>query len=367
MIYDAMSLEESKAVLDELLAEFPFADDGRSKAVQVAAMLSLFGLRMLSRRAQVPMFVYTSNSQRSGKTLLAKTAIIPTMGSAAAQTLNGEDEELRKVLDAVVRDGVPYLLLDNLKRKITSPALEAFCTSASWSGRVLGSSRTFLLEKQTVVFVTANHAQVSPDIAGRALFVDLWIPDADPQARTVKRVIDDAYLARLDVRQKVLSALWGLVRNWDAAGRPRPERSLAGFEEWARVIGGVVVAAGYQDPLSRPQMDVAGDPDAIDMAELVKLLASQVQPDEGFDFGRIVEECLAANLFEHAVEGKWVQPKEEPKWFDQTARSKSRMGKLFTSYDGRVFRFDDGTSIRFGRRGRNRSRRYRVELEVTGG
>lgn len=366
MTYDAMTLDESKAVLDELLGEFPFADDGRSKAVQVAAMLSLFGMQLLSRRAQTPMFVYTSNSQRSGKTLLAKTAIIPTMGAAAAQTLSGEDEELRKVLDAVVRDGTPYLLLDNLKRKITSPALEAFCTSASWSGRVLGSSRTFLLEKQTVLFVTANHAQVSTDIAGRALFVDLWIPDADPQSRKVKRVMDDAHLARPDVRQRVLSALWGLVRNWDAAGRPRPERSLAGFEEWARVIGGVVVAAGYHDPLAQPKMDVAGDPDALDMSEMVRLLSERDQPEEGFDFAAIVEVCLDAHLFEHAIEGKWVTPKEDPRWYDQSPKSKSRMGKLFTSYDGRVFRYDDGTAIRFGRRGRNRSRRYRVELEVTG-
>jgi hypothetical protein len=366
MIYDTMTREESCGVLDELLAEFPFADEGRSKSVQIAAMLSLFCLQMLSRKAQVPMFVYTSNSQRSGKTLLAKTAIIPVMGAAAAQTLSGEDEELRKVLDAVVRDGSPYLLLDNLKRRITSDALEAFCTSASWSGRVLGSSRTFVMEKQTVIFLTANHAQVSTDIAGRALFVDLWIPEADPQSRMVKRVMDDAYLARPDVRQRALSALWGLVRHWDAAGRPQGPSRLAGYEEWSRMVGGIVTAAGYADPLTRPEMDTAGDPDAENMQELARLLSEMDQPEAGFEFHKIIEVCQEKNLFEHIIEGKWFRPSDEPPYYEPSAKCKSRMGKLMTSYDGRMFRYKDGTAITFGKRGRNRQRRYRVHMEVTG-
>jgi hypothetical protein len=189
MIYDQMTVEQSKEVLDELLGEFPFVD-GRSKSVQVAAMLSLFGLNLLSRQAQVPMFVYTANAPRAGKTLLLKTVVIPVMGTAAVQTLSGEEEELRKVLDSVVREGSPYLALDNLKRRVNSPALEAFTTSATWSGRVLGQTGMFELAKQTVVLVTANHAQVSTDIAGRALFVDLWVAEADPQAREIRRVME---------------------------------------------------------------------------------------------------------------------------------------------------------------------------------
>jgi hypothetical protein len=222
------------------------------------------------------------------------------------------------------------------------------------------------MEKQTVIFLTANHAQVSTDIAGRALFVDLWIPEADPQSRVVKRVMDDAYLARPDVRQRVLSALWGLVRHWDASGRPQGPSRLAGYEEWSRMVGGIVTAAGYADPLTRPEMDTAGDPDAESMQELARILSDKDQPEDGFEFHRIIEVCQDKNLFEGIIEGKWVRPSEEEPFYDPSPKCKSRMGRLLTSYNGRVFRYKDGTAIKFGKRGKNRSRRYRVEMDVTG-
>lgn len=365
MIYDEMSLDEAREVLDELLGEFPFVDS-RSKAVQVAAMLSLFGLNLLSRQAQVPMFVYTANAPRAGKTLLLKTVVIPVMGAAAVQTLSGEEEELRKVLDSVVREGSPYLALDNLKRRVNSPALEAFTTSATWSGRVLGQTGMFEMQKQTVVLVTANHAQVSTDIAGRALFVDLWVAEADPQAREIKRTMDDAYLSRPDVRQRVLSALWGLIRHWNAQGQPGGTRRLAGFEEWGRTIGGIVLASGYGDPLAEPELVNAGDSDTQDMQSLVKLLADKDQPEEGFEFSALVDICLENSLFEPLLEGKWVRPGGGEKEFELSAKGRSRFGKLLIGYEGRVFRFKDGSAIRFGKRGRNHARRYRVEEEVAG-
>jgi len=365
MIYDEMTLEQSRDILDELLGEFPFVD-GRSKAVQVAAMLSLFGLNLLSRQAQVPMFVYTANTSRAGKTLLLKTVVVPVMGTAAVQTLSGEEEELRKVLDSVVREGSPYLALDNLKRRVNSPALEAFTTSATWSGRVLGQTGMFEMAKQTVVLVTANHAQVSTDIAGRALFVDLWVAEADPQAREIRRVMDDAYLSRPDVRQRILSAMWGLIRHWDAQGQPAGTRRLAGFEEWGRVIGGIVLASGYGDPLAAPELVNAGDPDAQDMQTLVKLLADKDQPEEGFEFSVVVDVCLASGLFEGLLDGKWVRPGGGDKEFELSPKGRARFGKLLIGYEGRVFRFKDGSAIRFGKRGRNHARRYRVEEEVTG-
>jgi hypothetical protein len=365
MVYDEITLEQSKAVLDELLGEFPFVD-GRSKAVQVSAMLSLFGLNLLTKSAQVPMFLYTANAPRAGKTLLMKTVIVPVMGMAAVQTLSGEEEELRKVLDTVVRGGVPYLALDNLKRRVSSPALEAFATSAAWGGRIMGVQEDFVMPKQTIVLITANHAQVSTDISGRALFVDLWVAEADPQAREIKRTMDDSYLARPDVRQRILSALWGLIRHWDAQGQPAGPRRLAGFEEWSRTIGGIVLAAGYGDPLAEPELVNAGDPDAQDMQSLVKLLADKDQPEEGFDFSALVDVCLENSLFEGLLDGKWVRPGGGDKEFELSPKGRSRFGKLLIGYEGRVFRWKDGSAIRFGKRGRNHARRYRVEEEVAG-
>jgi len=369
MKYDLMNIEQSREVIDELLAEFPFADRelGRSKAVQVAAMLSLFCQKLLPPKAQTPIFLYTANSPRSGKTLLAKMAVIPLCGSCQLQTLGNDEEELRKLLDSTAMDGAPYLFIDNVRRKITSAALEAFATSGTWSGRVLGKTGTFSREKQTIVFITANQAKISTDLSGRALFVDLWMSEADPQRRKVLRVIDDAYLSRPDIRKRILSALWGLVRHWEEMGRPKSEFRLGGFEAWCEIVAGIVVAGGFGDPVRPAELDIAGDPDSQDMREMVRLLAEEeVQPEDGFGFHYLVNMCVDKGLFEDIIEGKWMRPKDEPDYYELTAKAKSRFGKLLTGYDGRVFRFEDGTAIRFGKRGKNRARRYEVALEVTG-
>ena len=52
-----------------LLSEFPFADDGRSKAVAVSAIIGLFGAQ-LRFRSQRPVFIYLGNAEGAGKTLL---------------------------------------------------------------------------------------------------------------------------------------------------------------------------------------------------------------------------------------------------------------------------------------------------------
>src|SRR5437016_638211 len=109
---DKLSLEDAVTYLRVLLHEFPFSDwytdpdeyslgpQSRSQAVQVAAMMSQFARGLVPRASRGLGFIYTSNSQRSGKTLLMKLAIIPVNGQMATQTWNSKEEELRKVIDA---------------------------------------------------------------------------------------------------------------------------------------------------------------------------------------------------------------------------------------------------------------------------
>src|SRR5438093_4455283 len=108
---DKLSLEDAVTYLRKLYDEFPFADwredsaalkQSRSQDVQIAAMFSQFGVGLIPKDAQRLGFIYNANSQRSGKTLLAKMAIVPTNGMMATQSWNPKEEELRKVLDAEV-------------------------------------------------------------------------------------------------------------------------------------------------------------------------------------------------------------------------------------------------------------------------
>jgi hypothetical protein len=366
MTFDTVPLLMATKFLRDLLSEFPFSDDGgRSLSVQVAAMVSRFAFTLLPKSAQIPYFCWNANSSRSGKSLLIKIVEIPVAGYCKMQTLPEEKDEVAKVLDSAVLSGYPSLIFDNVKHKIEGSALEQFATSSVHAGRRLGGNKGFEIRKQMVVLFSSNQAEISPDVAGRMLFVDLFNLEADPQAREIKKPIGDEYLERPEVRQSILSALWSLVHAWDAAGRPVVSGRLVGFEDWSRVIGGIVEHAGFGSPLRRPEKDDFGDPEGIDMKMLVEKLAAGYFRDaiefkcrEGISFNDLIWICRNEHLFEEGIAGKLDKDTRE---FEIYAKSRSHMGKLFAAYNGRVFRFDSALgSVKFERVGNRNARLYKV-------
>ena len=94
-----------------------------------AAMLTLFTFNLIHRAAPRPGFLYTANAEGSGKTLLARTAIIPRCGMAPVSPLPQTEEELEKRILSSALAGAPVLFLDNGKRHVSSGALESALTA----------------------------------------------------------------------------------------------------------------------------------------------------------------------------------------------------------------------------------------------
>jgi hypothetical protein len=155
------------------------------------------------------------------------------------------------------------------------------------------------------------------------LFVELFMENERAEDRKFKRVLDDAAL--LALRPHILAALWALVREWDAAGRPKPSRTHTAFPRWAEIIGGIVEHAGYGCPLATAEIPSAADVDGADMRELVKVLAGA----EALKFDELV--CLAREngLFERIIGSDDGELKPS---------DKSTFGKLLKRYDRRMFR-----------------------------
>jgi hypothetical protein len=100
-----MSADQARAVVEDVLAEFPFAPDvGRSRSVAVAAMVTVFAAGLLPRGATRPVFVYQGNAEGCGKTTLAQLAGIP-YGAVAVDTAPESEEEWQKKLLAGVIGG----------------------------------------------------------------------------------------------------------------------------------------------------------------------------------------------------------------------------------------------------------------------
>lgn len=338
-----LSLEEARTVIENLLREFSFNDNGRSKAVVVAAMLTVFGIGLLPPLALPPAFIYLANREGAGKTLLAKVCTVPVLGYAPTAAWPKADEEMDKRLLAAVMGGLPVLILDNVRNHISSGPLELFLTNSHFKGRILGQSKEFVGRKSTVVFLTGNGATVSPDMRRRALFAELFLGVERAEDRTFKMRLEAPLLLR--GRARILSALWSLIRSWDQAGRPKPSRINSGFSDWSEVFGGIVEHAGFGCALETPEIEGAADTDLADMRALVERIGKG-QHQRSVDFAQLVAEAQEAGLFTRLL------PEEgEP---DRSARS--ALSKVLT----RFHKCTLGT-YQFAVDGKGHQRRFRIE------
>jgi hypothetical protein len=351
---DGMSFEDGVKYLRELLDEFPFSDwrelsdgtkESRSQAVHLSAMFNQFAPLLISRDSGRMGFLYNSNSQRSGKSLLMKMAIIPVNGRMASQSWS-RDEELKKTIDAESLRASRYLAFDNVRphTHVASQVLEGFMTSASHTGRLLGYTQMFEAPNTATVFISGNDLTVSTDLKWRMLECSLFVEEADVQSRKVKEPIDESWLREMKNRRNILNALSAIIRAWADAGQPEAKDNIRlGYEPWCRVFGGLTKFSGFGDPLAPPE-DFDGEQDidteTANMRSLIMVLADPIlsgdSKREEFNFQQIVNAAHNNELFDWLLDGKDVEQHEAGSLvrtdYVLKSDSKSKVGKLLKRY-----------------------------------
>lgn len=371
---DDWTLEAGVCFLRDFLSEFPFVDE-RSLAVHITAMVAMYGASLQPMNAKRLNFVYDANNVGAGKGLLAQTALVGPCGPVNIQSIPDSKEEFKKILDTEALNGSAYIFLDEIERRLVNRTLNSFMTANIWTGRLMNSQKKFAVPQTSIVFMTGNNVEMSGDLARRCLVCRLYVSEADAQSRPIRNVIDEVYLAKSDVRSDILAAMWALVRTWDKAGRPVPATVFRGFEIFSNIFGGIVQEAGFGNPMQSTAAEV--DPDYADMLAVVTAMAATHTKE--FEFHEIIEICRELNAFEWHLEGKISKVKDkvtkrdefgddvtsevERDRFELSAANKSWFGKLFSvQYGGTIFVLSDGSRVRFGKRGKNRQRRYTLEL-----
>ena len=341
----AMPFTEAKAEIETLLAEFPWADDGgRSKAVAIAAMLTTFAGGLMPNKATKPVFIYTANAEGSGKTTLAQLAGTPYADTPAEAAPRDESEWQKKLLSLVI-SGRRLVLLDNLKGHLNSPSFEGYTTSATFGGRILGGSREFTGEAGATILITGNGLTFTPDLRRRALIVELFMPELRAEDRTFRRRLTPATITAM--RPRILSALWGIVTDWNLAGRPQASRMNTSFPEWCETIGGMVEFAGWGCPTAPAQIEGMGDTDTADFANL----AAEMEPGRRYEFEEITSLSEDAGLFDHII--------SEKENGGLSRRAKKRLSDVFKRFNGRRVT----ASGCFDVLGKGHQRRYIVKSE----
>lgn len=232
-----------RLLLGELLVDFPFTS--QSDRAQGVGALILPAVRPMIKGC-TPLHGVEAPTAGSGKGLF--TSVVGTIAygrEAAARTLPQNQDEMQKVITAELMRKESMVFLDNASpdHVIDSPHLASVLTTQHWSGRVLGESRMAQLLNRAVWMLTANNPRYSKEIARRVVRIRIDPKQDRPWLRDGFRHPNLLEWVRKN-REQLLGAIVTLVQNWIAKGQPDGTNTLGSYEEWSRVIGGILAAAG---------------------------------------------------------------------------------------------------------------------------
>ena len=247
------NVEKAKRlILDELYCDFPFADQA-SRANTIALMLTPF-VRPLIQGA-TPLHTIDASTPGTGKTLLADIASMPFISSGPTiMTAGRDDDEWRKRITAKLMNAPSHILIDNVKNKLTSGDLSAALTAHEWEDRILGQSATIRLPVKCTWIATGNNLELSDEIVRRSVWIRLEANVERPWERRGFKHEDLRGWVQKH-RGELVTALLTLVQRWLADGKPEEnDVILGGYEEWVKVIGGILKVTGIDGFLENATM-----------------------------------------------------------------------------------------------------------------
>lgn len=239
-VSDAISL-----FMNDLLLDFPFVTQA-DRANAVASFLLPFVRQMVD--GPTPLHLIDAPTPGSGKGLLANLiSIVATGEGMVIQTLPYQEEELRKRVSSELLKGRPIIGFDNAetRRRLDSGTLAAVLTANIWSDRMLGQNKDITVRNRSMWLLTGNNLQTSSEIADRVIWIRIDPKMERPRDRKGFKH-DPIEEWTNDNRRSLVEAALTLVSAWVHAGQPYSGRKIGSFENWTRVIGGILQFCGIE-------------------------------------------------------------------------------------------------------------------------
>ncbi|MFZ4597805.1 MAG: hypothetical protein ACOYNN_04095 [Terrimicrobiaceae bacterium] len=327
-------------------------ENNRSFSVHLAAMVGAYCRGFFSPGTLMPIIAYFANKPGTGKTRICETVWCPIYGFAAATGTPKDDEKMDVKLATAAQALKPYLIFDDIGGGLRSNSLNRWTSESYHQDRKFHSnSEMFELPNVTQVFVTANDLKTSEDISRRALIAELFL-DTEVKGRVFKRRVTPTMLASEEIRKEFLSALCGFVKHWDRVGRPLHNAPLETFEEWTQIVGGIVMACEFYDPLLPPEGVVGGAQDEDEIKELLLLVATEKEGDGDVTRCELMQAARQHGLLEDllGVEGE----------FDDTMNK--RFGRRMRRWRGQKLKDNKDRLFRFSHKRKNTGANYPLEF-----
>jgi len=237
-VSDAISLFN-----EDLLIDFPFVTQADC-ANAIAAFLLPFVRQMVD--GPTPLHLIDAPTPGSGKGLLANLiSIVATGEGMVIQTLPYQEEELRKRISSELLKGRPIIGFDNAetRRRLDSGTLAAVLTANIWSDRLLGQNKDITVRNRSMWLLTGNNLQTSSEIADRVMWIRIDPKMERPREREGFKH-DSIEEWTLENRRILVEAALTMVSAWVHAGQPYSGTKIGSFENWTRVIGGILQFCG---------------------------------------------------------------------------------------------------------------------------
>ncbi len=278
-------------VLRDLVQDLPYAD-GASAANNIALCLTPLVRTFVG--GCVPMFAIDAPDAGSGKSLNARVvSIIHTGGEPRFTELARDSEEMGKRIASLLFTGASVINIDNIDISLKHASLAAMLTAEEYEARLLGrNDRTIRVRNNATFIATGNNITLGGDMRRRIVLIRLDPKQARPWERTGFAYPDLIGHTR-EHRGELLAALFTMVRAWIVAGKPRAasERPFGSFDQWNRVVSGVLAYAGVEGFLAnRDEVLSTIDEDALEWAEFVDALHAR------FESGAFTAKLVAAEV-----------------------------------------------------------------------
>ena len=264
-----MAAASYRWLCDEALADFPFASE-LDRAGAVAMILTAIQRRLMTGAEGAPMFATSAPVQSSGKTALVRLMSYLVQGTGLPVTSwPTNDEEMGKHLLAILMEGLPVVLFDNLPEggKIESDELAKACTAEKYRRRILGENREGEAPTNVVWCFTGNNIQPVGDFNTRTISIYLDANCENPDRRPFVR--DDLEAWCLAHREEffyhaliILAGYRRLLQIWQekAGSRKCVVCGPTRFQDWDRQVREPLIWAGAPDPAQLFERNKADDP-----------------------------------------------------------------------------------------------------------
>jgi hypothetical protein len=209
----------------------------------------------------------------SGKGLLARFVILVAFGITAKATgARRDNAELEKTLVAALRQGGPFILLDNVNDTTArSSVLASVLTERPCELRAMRTSNTFTANSGAFIVVTGNGITITEDLARRFINTRLDPRCENAESRPFAMGVD-AFLEEIAARRpELLTAALTIWRWGRRCSSLTPGKTLGGYEDWSRWCRDPLLELGCQDPVERIAVVKRYDPDRIEIEESFRL------------------------------------------------------------------------------------------------